>query len=124
MTDAAHGRYSETHFKTLAKSPTLHLIEAKPLSGRTHQIRVHLQALHAPILGDPIYGNQTINKKFSHTRLQLHAYKLHFQHPITEKAMTLFAPIPHDMLQFVNQHFPGLTDESTFTESFKSESNC
>jgi 23S rRNA pseudouridine1911/1915/1917 synthase len=57
------------------------LIECQPLTGRTHQIRIHLAHSRLPIVGDRLYGAK------SHLRMQLHAYRLQFQHPKTEKML-------------------------------------
>ncbi len=85
------GRPAETHFQLLAYKNGLSLVLARPITGRTHQIRVHLKQLGTPILGDPIYG--TPNKG----RMMLHAHCTKFVHPITSIPMDIFAPIPEEM---------------------------
>jgi 23S rRNA pseudouridine955/2504/2580 synthase len=70
------------------------LVEAQLKTGRTHQIRVHLQAYGHPILGDDKYGNQELDKAIRPKRLLLHARHLSFIHPKTEQKMTFEAPIP------------------------------
>lgn len=74
------GDFAETHFKILDKESGL--VEAQPITGRTHQIRVHLSELGFPILGDPLYGKEYANKA---SRLMLHAWKLEFTHPFTNQ---------------------------------------
>lgn len=87
------GREAITEIKLAAFNEKISLVLAKPRTGRTHQIRVHLKHIGAPILGDPIYSKDT-----SHHRPLLHAYKLFFHHPITEMPISLVAPIPEDFL--------------------------
>jgi 23S rRNA pseudouridine1911/1915/1917 synthase len=62
------------------------------LTGRTHQIRVHLDYIGHPVVGDPLYG--TGNRTLYNKGQLLHAYKLTFVHPITGKEMTFEAPLP------------------------------
>jgi 23S rRNA pseudouridine1911/1915/1917 synthase len=54
-----------------------------------------------PILGDPVYGNPTFNKKWNLDRQLLHAYHLSFTHPHTQQMLTVTAPIPADILRFI-----------------------
>ncbi|MCR5606965.1 MAG: RluA family pseudouridine synthase [Treponema sp.] len=63
-------------------------IEARPLTGRTHQIRVHLAGLGLPLLGDELYGGP------EYSRIMLHALSLTFPHPVTNEMMTIEAPLP------------------------------
>ncbi|MEM8615421.1 MAG: RNA pseudouridine synthase [Pseudomonadota bacterium] len=74
--DAPGAQAAETAWRVLAHSDRASLIEAKPQTGRLHQIRVHMAALGHPILGDPIYGDGR-----SAARLMLHAAKLKLPHP-------------------------------------------
>ena len=86
-------RYAETDFETLATAGEYALVSAILHTGRTHQIRVHLKALHAPILGDPVYGKPSSLI----ARQALHAYELRIQHPRTGKYLEFTAPVPADM---------------------------
>lgn len=86
------GRQAITEIQTAAFNERVSLVLAKPKTGRTHQIRVHLKHLNAPVLGDPIYGTRE-----HHDRQLLHAYRLNFAHPITGDPMRIIAPIPADM---------------------------
>jgi len=92
--EISHSRYSETHFLTLKSEQNFALIQARPKTGRTHQIRVHLQKNGTPIVGDSMYGD----KKWKDFRLQLHAYALEFIHPHSGKRIEVQAPIPEDFL--------------------------
>jgi len=70
------------------------------ITGRTHQIRVHLRHIGHPILGDPIYGKKTPQE--SQWRQLLHAYSITLPHPRTREPLTIIAPIPDDMQRFQN----------------------
>jgi 23S rRNA pseudouridine955/2504/2580 synthase len=88
----------------LVEGEAFTLLEAKLLSGRTHQIRVHLQHLGLPIVGDPKYGNFELNRRLVKTgawrgapkfdRMFLHAAKLALTHPATHEPLLLDAPLP------------------------------
>ncbi|MEP6965415.1 MAG: RluA family pseudouridine synthase [Polaromonas sp.] len=87
--DAAHGKPSQTRWRPLAFDRTGNStrIELEPLTGRSHQLRVHLQALGHPILGDALYAPEAVQAKAS--RLLLHACNLRFLHPVSGLLMTL-----------------------------------
>ncbi len=86
-------RYAETDFEVLATAGGGALVEARPHTGRTHQIRVHLKHLHTPILSDPLYGKPSPYIG----RLALHAYELRVPHPRSGKIMSFTAPVPPDI---------------------------
>ncbi|MER3479349.1 MAG: RluA family pseudouridine synthase [Meiothermus sp.] len=86
-------RYAETDFEILATAGEYALVSAILHTGRTHQIRVHLKALHAPILGDEVYGKPSTLI----ARQALHAYELRIQHPRSGKYLEFVAPVPADM---------------------------
>lgn len=86
------GKEATTCFFFIKKSASFSLIKAVPLTGRTHQIRIHLQFLGFPICGDVDYGE----KKESHSRLLLHAEKLKFIHPYTKKQIEVHSICPKD----------------------------
>lgn len=67
-------------------------------TGRTHQIRVHMRFIEHPILGDPLYGFEGMNRKLGLKRQMLHAKKLSFFHPITGSSLSFEAPLPSDIL--------------------------
>ncbi|RDU71181.1 RluA family pseudouridine synthase [Helicobacter brantae] len=100
MAKLPYGRYSKTTFiPLLGTSPSL--VVAKLDTGRTHQIRVHLETLSRHILGDKMYGK----KDNSSLRLMLHAYLMYFIHPISQKKILIQAPLFEDMLGFLKQNF-------------------
>lgn len=91
------GKPAHTLFRKIRTFKRGLLIEAKPLSGRMHQIRVHLAEAQLGIFGDDIYpAPQTP----SAPRLMLHAYRLEFTHPFTQEALCIESSLPADMLEF------------------------
>lgn len=88
---AEKGREAVTHYRVLATGDGLSLVECRPKTGRTHQIRVHLKHLGHSLAGDPIYGRRG---KFP--RHLLHAWKLSFDHPRTGERIVFTAPVPAD----------------------------
>lgn len=90
------GKPSETRYRILARYEGATLVEAFPVTGRTHQIRVH--CLHAghPIGGDDKYGDKVFDQQlleYGMNRLFLHAYSLAFEHPVSGKTMAFKAPL-------------------------------
>lgn len=86
-----NGRMAITEWRVLREYGDKTLLDVHILTGRTHQIRVHMRSLGHPVLGDPIYGFA----KMPHAkRLMLHAYSLTFTHPVTGERMTFTAPCP------------------------------
>ena len=90
-----------TVYEVLAQANGLSLVKATPLTGRTHQLRVHFAHLGAPILGDDLYGSSSdlIN------RHALHAYSLLFPHPELKNTVKLYADIPNDMASIIEKYF-------------------
>jgi len=87
-------RYAETEIEVLkALGSAYALVEARPHTGRTHQIRVHLKHLGTPILSDPLYGKPHP----AMPRQALHAYELRIPHPLTGRFLSFTAPVPRDM---------------------------
>ncbi|MDN3506215.1 MAG: RluA family pseudouridine synthase [Simkaniaceae bacterium] len=94
---AKKGKHAVTHFTVLKTSDTASLVEAKPHTGRTHQIRVHLKEEKHPVLGDYQYGKHfTCKEKVP--RQMLHAREIAFVHPITGEEMRISAPLLSDFL--------------------------
>lgn len=99
--DINAGRNAITHFKVLERFNKYTLIECKLETGRTHQIRVHMEYINHPVIGDPLYGKE--NCKIYNDGQLLHAYKLTFIHPTTKKEMTLVAPLPQYFLDVLDK---------------------
>lgn len=92
------GRPSLTEWTLLANLRGAALLDVHILTGRTHQIRVHMQSIGHPVAGDPIYG---LKQGVSVPRLMLHAHTLAFTHPRTAERMRLEAPPPEAFMEAV-----------------------
>ena len=102
------GQEAETIFRRrqtwFDRDPPLALLEAELLTGRTHQIRVHLTHLGFPLAGDDKYGDFAWNKvlaKRGLKRMFLHSCSLGFVHPVTGEAMRFESPLPGDLARFI-----------------------
>ncbi|MGN0775638.1 MAG: RluA family pseudouridine synthase [Candidatus Ventricola sp.] len=87
------GKPSQTEWKALERLKSATYLDVHLLTGRTHQIRVHMHAVGHPLLGDKIYA-PSIKTSVHIPRLMLHAYSLAFTHPTTGERMTFCAPLP------------------------------
>ena len=119
MVNKRTGKPSITEFKVAGNCGPYSWIIAHPETGRTHQIRAHLQTTGFPIVCDPLYsGNQhpvllsdfkrkwngdTLDERPLLSRLALHAYKIELTHPKSGERMTFTAPYPKDMEAVRNQ---------------------
>lgn len=92
--------------KVLAWNEKLSLVHVIILTGRTHQIRVHLKYKGTPVLGDSIYGSISANKHYYAERQMLHASLLRLPHPVTKQIIEIKAPIPDDMLKLIHKISP------------------
>ena len=90
-----NSREAVTHFKVIERFGEFTLLEVTIETGRTHQIRVHMQFIGHPVVSDPIYSRK--KPPFNIKGQALHAYKLGFCHPSTGKYMEFTAPMPDDM---------------------------
>jgi 23S rRNA pseudouridine1911/1915/1917 synthase len=98
FTVRADGRASITHYATLEAHRYASLLTIKLETGRTHQIRVHLSALHHPCVGDPLYGaDPTLARRLELERQWLHAVRLGFNHPRTGDFVEFESPYPDDL---------------------------
>lgn len=94
------GKPSETHFSIEERYPNATLVKASPVTGRTHQIRVHTQYAGHPIALDNKYGDQDFDAEMQTlglNRLFLHAFSIRFEHPKTGEALRLNAPLDDKM---------------------------
>ncbi len=92
------GVYAETHYETLEQKNRLALVRLRLVTGRTHQIRVHMAAIGSPLLGDWMYGTDSSLID----RPALHSAQLRLLHPISNKLLNLSAPLPEDMQSLHN----------------------
>ena len=88
------GKPAVTQYRVLAETEEVSLVELRPVTGRTHQLRVHLAAVGHPILGDDLYGEPSSLI----ARQALHACRLDLVHPVTQKPMVVEAPLPKDFI--------------------------
>jgi 23S rRNA pseudouridine1911/1915/1917 synthase len=96
--EMANVREAITEFSVIRQYPDFAFLKVFPLTGRTHQIRVHLSFYGNPILGDPVYG-----KGFTFERLALHAYCLEFVHPINGNLIYSYSVFPGVFRSFLRQ---------------------
>ncbi len=101
-TRALNGREAQTGFQVLYRSKSWSYLQLFPMTGRTHQIRVHLASIHHPIIGDKLYGGKLENLKME--RQALHAHKLELKHPVTGSNLSFSSPLPKDMGSFLQSH--------------------
>ncbi len=92
-----NGDIAITHYKVLYEFNNLSFLQIKIDTGRTHQIRVHFSHIGHPILGDTLYGS----KSSLITRQALHAYQIHFIHPITKNDVVVKAKLPEDFIRII-----------------------
>jgi 23S rRNA pseudouridine1911/1915/1917 synthase len=95
------GRQASTGFRVLERLEGFSYVEAYPATGRTHQIRVHLNHAGYPIVGDETYGRKA--KRLA-PRPLLHAYRIEFTHPVTAEPVIIEADVPADMTDFIEKH--------------------
>jgi len=107
--DEQRGRPATTVYRTLAYKDSLALVQLQLITGRTHQIRVHMKHLGFPILGDSVYGSTSMNKRWNATRQMLHAHRLKIPHPMTEQPLSFVAPLPEDMTRLIDKFLPGVS---------------
>ncbi len=118
-----NGKKAITHYKVIEIFNFLTLLKVTLETGRTHQIRTHLNYMHHPIFGDPEYNgrfkqlsqlnresDQCIAKKLLSmiSRQALHAYLLSFTHPISGKGLNFIAPLPEDIQSILNELEPSV----------------
>ena len=97
--DLRDGKYAETNFKVIERFSNATLVDCALKTGRTHQIRVHMNYISHPVIGDPIYGKG--NRKVYDDGQLLFAYKIHFVHPKTKKEMEFSVPLPKYFLDAI-----------------------
>ena len=112
------GKEAITDFELLAQQDNQALVRARPITGRTHQIRIHLAYLGQPIVGDKLYHDDeqvfldyfanglssTVLAKVQTPHLCLHNHQLRFIHPITGKQLTITSPLPEFINDWLDKH--------------------
>ena len=88
------GLPSRTEYETLSVSHDRALLRLRPITGRTHQLRLHMAAIGCPLTGDWLYGAED---KSLIARPALHSYELWLRHPLTDQLLHITAPLPEDM---------------------------
>jgi 23S rRNA-/tRNA-specific pseudouridylate synthase len=101
------------------------LLEVRIMTGRTHQIRVHLSAIGHPVVGDPVYGERTyrefVRKHGPLNRYFLHASGLEFAHPTSGKPMAFQSPLPGPLQQLLEVLRGGIHGRaSSFDDAWRS----
>lgn len=91
------GRPARTHYRQLAAWPEHALLQVELETGRTHQIRVHLEAIDLPVVGDRTYG-VAANDSADPGRPWLHSWKLEFEHPIMGEEVSCVSPLPEELV--------------------------
>lgn len=89
------GKPALTAWRVLEASPLAALIEARPITGRLHQVRVHLASIGAGVLGDALYGPRRLGA--AAPRLALHAHRIVFEHPVGGAGIDVRSPFPRDL---------------------------
>lgn len=99
------GKYAKTAFKVLlfSNDEKNQLLACKLSTGRTHQIRVHLESINRHIIGDHLYANNP--KADNSERILLHAYMLYFTHPMTKEKLSFVAPLDEKMIEYLDKKF-------------------
>ena len=103
------GRPSRTHYKVVREFDNFSLLEVRLESGRTHQIRVHLNAISHPVVGDQTYGKRRVAGDSAVGRLNrqfLHASKLEFDHPVLGNPISVVSELPEDLQTVIEELAP------------------
>jgi len=92
---AEAGKPAATAYRVIEANHLAALLECRTLTGRLHQVRVHMASIGCPILGDDLYANPAVASAAS--RLALHAHRLVLDHPITGRRLDVASPLPRDL---------------------------
>ncbi len=117
FTDGSYGKHAITHYKVLERLGYVNLVECKPETGRTHQIRVHFQHIKHPLFNDESYGGDRILRGNTFTKYKqfvqncfkllprhaLHAKSLGFIHPASDKYISFDSELPDDMKKTIDK---------------------
>lgn len=106
VAEGEDGQFAHTNFSIVERFADFTLVEAHLRTGRTHQIRVHMQASGCPIAGDEKYGDFALNKELARSglkRMFLHARSLTLPHPLTGETLKLEAPLPAELENYLKK---------------------
>ncbi|MBY0112219.1 MAG: RluA family pseudouridine synthase [Phycisphaerales bacterium] len=92
---SGNGKPAVTAYRVLAKGPAASLLECRAVTGRLHQLRVHLESIGCPIFGDDLYAPPPVAAGAA--RLALHAHRVAFTHPMTGEGVDIRSPLPKDL---------------------------
>lgn len=108
MTVSSVGKSAVTEFEVLANMPDASLLRVNLVTGRTHQIRVHLAHIKHPVVGDHRYGGgaEHLAARLGLTRPFLHAGALHLEHPVTGEVLHIEEPLPQDLVDALERAKP------------------
>ena len=107
------GKAAKTRFRLLAQASGISLIQARPLTGRTHQIRVHARWAGHPLLGDDRYGREDMDSRSGYSgRLMLHAVSLSIPSLANHPPVSVTAPLDREFQSWVDMNFPKLALQS------------
>ncbi len=95
------GKPAVTAYRLVAANEVASLIEARPVTGRLHQVRVHMDAIGCAVLGDEFYGPRRV--RGAAARLMLHAHRLVIAHPVTGATIDVSSPMPREMKKLLNR---------------------
>lgn len=102
--ESSHGQKAIATYSILDHAKQLMLVNCLLITGRTHQVRIQLSSMGAPVIGDEKYGKQKAFP-FYVTRHMLHCKEMEFTHPTTQKPLLIKAPLPPDFLEIKNAYF-------------------
>lgn len=104
--NSIEGKSAITKYKTIAKKKGFDIVEVRPVTGRTNQIRIHFKSIGYPILGETKFAfRRDFNIKAK--RLCLHAQGLEFLHPVTKQCVRLHSGLPKDLKDFLDKQTAG-----------------
>ena len=98
--EEGQGAYARTVYRVLKRYDGYTLVSAQPITGRTHQLRVHFSSIGHPIVGDTLYGSASEMLD----RQALHAAMLVFPHPMEDRMIRLLCPPPNDMFKWIKEY--------------------
>ncbi len=101
------GAFAVSHYEVLAQGERLSLLDLRPETGRTHQLRVHMASLGCPLAGDWLYG---VEEPELIARPALHSRRVTLDHPVTGERVEVSTPLPEDMQSLLRRWFPAGTE--------------